>query len=327
MHVASRPREQLLHVYRTMVAIRRFEETVRDLFRCGHVPGIVHVSIGEEAVAAGVCAALRGTDTIATTHRGHGHVLAKGGEPGPMLAEVLGRRTGYCKGKGGSMHLVCHARGVLGANGIVGAGLPIATGAALAAQLRGTGDVAVAFFGDGAANQGTFHESLNLAALWTLPVIFVCQNNAYGEFTPTAAATAGANIAGRAAGYAMPGTVVDGNDVLAVLDAADAAVARARRGDGPSLIEAKTYRWEGHVIGEEATLPIYRPAAEVEAATRDCPIARLRQALIAGGIAAPGELDTIEATVAGAMRDAVAFAEAGPLPDPRDALDDVFADS
>src|SRR5574337_719848 len=244
MDAAALGKEQLLSMYRMMVTIRRFEETLRDLFFQGQIPGFVHVSIGEEAVPTGVCAALTAADYITTTHRGHGHMLAKGGELKPMMAELFGKRTGYCKGKGGSMHIVSYDLGILGANGIVGGGIPIATGAALASSFRGNSVVAVSFFGDGASNEGTFHESLNLAALWKLPVIYICQNNGYAGFTATQDSTAVKDIASRAQGYGIPGVIVDGNDVLAVYDATRTAVARAKRGEGPTVIEAKAYRWE-----------------------------------------------------------------------------------
>ncbi|MFQ5666807.1 MAG: thiamine pyrophosphate-dependent dehydrogenase E1 component subunit alpha, partial [Candidatus Binatia bacterium] len=291
----------------------------------GQIPGFVHVSIGEEAVPAGVCAALTKADYITTTHRGHGHMLAKGGELKPMMAEIFGRATGYCKGKGGSMHIVSYELGILGANGIVGAGIPIATGAALASNLSDKKTVAVSFFGDGASNEGTFHESLNLAGLWRLPAIYVCQNNAYAEFTPTAESTAVVDIATRAAGYNMPGIVVDGNDVLAVYEAALGAVERARRGEGPTLIEAKTYRWEGHVVGEQAFVGEYRDAGELEAAKRRCPILLFRQKVLATGFVEAAELDRLHAEVQHDVDDAVAFAQSSPPPDVATATRDVFA--
>ena len=324
MDVTTVPKEQLLSMYRMMVTIRRFEETLRDLFFQGQIPGFVHVSIGEEAVPTGVCAALTERDYITTTHRGHGHMLAKGGKLKPMMAELFGKRTGYCKGKGGSMHIVSYDLGILGANGIVGAGIPIATGAALASSFRGNAQVAVSFFGDGASNEGTFHESLNLAGLWKLPVLFVCQNNAYAEFTPTAESTAVKDIAVRAQGYDMPGVIVDGNDVLDVYEATQAAVARAKAGQGPTLIEAKTYRWEGHVVGEQAFVGEYRDADEIEAAKQRCPIVLFSQRMLATGFIAQPELDRIAGEVQRDLDDAVAFAQSSPLPEPQEALDDVF---
>jgi TPP-dependent pyruvate/acetoin dehydrogenase alpha subunit len=327
MEVSTVPKEQLLSMYRMMVTIRRFEETLRDLFFQGQIPGFVHVSIGEEAVPTGVCATLTDKDYITTTHRGHGHMLAKGGKLAPMMAELFGKRTGYCKGKGGSMHIVSYELGILGANGIVGGGIPIATGAALASSFRGNNAVAVAFFGDGASNEGTFHESLNLAGLWKLPIVYVCQNNAYAEFTPTSESTAVKDIAVRAQGYNMPGVIVDGNDVLAVYEVMQTAVARAKRGDGPTLIEAKTYRWEGHVVGEEAFVGAYRPPEELEAAKLRCPIVLFTQRVLSTGFVSEAELARIAGEVQRDLDAAVAFAQSSPLPEPEEALDDVFAEN
>jgi len=326
MDAAALGKEPLLSMYRMMVTIRRFEETLRDLFFQGQIPGFVHVSIGEEAVPTGVCAALTEKDYLTTTHRGHGHMLAKGGKPSLMMAELLGKRAGYCKGKGGSMHIVSYDLGILGANGIVGGGIPIAAGAALASTFRGNDAVAVAFFGDGASNEGTFHETANLASLWKLPLLLVCQNNCYAEFTPTSESTAVRDIAVRAQGYAMPGVVVDGNDVLAVYEATVAAVARAKRGEGPTLIEAKTYRWEGHVVGEQAFIGEYRPADEIEAAKQRCPIIRFGRGVLATGSVDQAELDRIASEVEREVTAAVEFAQASPLPEPKEALDDLFAE-
>jgi TPP-dependent pyruvate/acetoin dehydrogenase alpha subunit len=325
MDASAVPKEKLLSMYRTMVKIRRFEETIRDLFFQGQIPGFVHVSIGEEAVPAGVCAALTDADYITTTHRGHGHMLAKGGEPKLMMAELFGRATGYCKGKGGSMHIVSYKLGILGANGIVGGGIPIATGAALASSFRNNDAVAVAFFGDGASNEGTFHESLNLAGLWKLPAIYVCQNNCYAEFTPTSESTSVKDIAVRAAGYNMPGVIVDGNDVLAVYETMLQAVARAKKGEGPTLIEAKTYRWEGHVVGEQAFVGEYRDPNEVEAAKQRCPIALFGPRMVATGFVTEAELERIQNEVQKDLDEAVAFAQSSPLPDVATATQDVFA--
>ena len=325
MEAATLAKEQLFAMYRMMVTIRRFEETLRDLFFQGQIPGFVHVSIGEEAVPTGVCAALTNQDYITTTHRGHGHMLAKGGKPKLMMAEMFGRRTGYCKGKGGSMHIVSYDLGIFGANGIVGGGIPIAAGAALASSFRGNDAVAVAFFGDGASNEGTFHESANLAGLWKLPMLFVCQNNGYAEFTATSESTAVKDIAIRAQGYNMPGVIVDGNDVLAVYEVVKTAVARAKRGEGPTLIEAKTYRWEGHVVGEQAFVGEYRPAEEVEAAKQRCAIVLFAKKLLATGFIEQTELDRIAAEVEHEIEEAIAFAQSSPFPEPQEALDDVFA--
>ena len=242
--------EQMIRMYATMTKIRQFETKLQEFFAAGKIPGFVHLYIGEEAVAAGACATLRKEDYITSTHRGHGHLIAKGGDLKRMMAEIFGKRTGYCKGKGGSMHIADIELGILGANGIVGGGGPIANGAALAAKYRGQDHVAVCFFGDGASNQGTTQEALNLASAWTLPVIFVNENNGYGISCPTCKSMAVADIADRAAAYDIPGVVVDGNDVMAVFEAVGEAVKRARKGEGPSLIECKTYRWRGHFEGD-----------------------------------------------------------------------------
>lgn len=327
MASAAISKEKLLSMYRTMQTIRQFEERLRDLFKEGKIPGFVHVSIGEEATPTGVCAALTEQDYITSTHRGHGHLIAKGGKLKPMMAEIFGKRTGYCKGKGGSMHIADFSLGILGANGIVGAGLPIATGAALAAKVRGSGEVAVCFFGDGASNEGTFHESLNLASAWKLPVIFVCENNLYGEFTPGKDVTSVKDIADRAKGHDMPGVIVNGNDVVEVYETAVHAVERARRGEGPTLLECKTYRWEGHVVGEEAFLGkrAYRSQEEIAEWKQRCPIAMFESRFLARGTCTQAELDAIKAEVKRAVDEAVAFALDSPFPQPEEALEDVFA--
>src|SRR5919106_7018559 len=237
---------QLLEIYRKMVTIRRFDETAVEEFQSGNIPGVVHAYTGQEAVAVGVCTALRRDDKIVSTHRGHGHTIAKGADMKLMMAELFGRSNGYCHGKGGSMHIADFSVGMLGANGIVGAGLPIATGAALAAQLEGSDRVAVAFFGDGASNEGAFHGSLNLAAIWKLPAIYVCENNRWASGVPASYALSVPEVSTRAAAYNMPGVTVDGTDVLAVYEAAAQAVRRARAGGGPTLMECKTYRWRAH---------------------------------------------------------------------------------
>ncbi len=327
MASAEVSKEKLLAMYRTMQTIRQFEERVRDLFKEGKIPGFVHVSIGEEATPTGVCAALTERDYITSTHRGHGHLIAKGGGLKPMMAEIFGKRTGYCKGKGGSMHIADFSIGILGANGIVGAGLPIATGAALAAKIRGSGEVAVCFFGDGASNEGTFHESLNIASVWKLPVIFVCENNLYGEFTPGKDVTSVKDIADRARGHDMPGLIVNGNDVIEVYETAVQAVERARRGEGPTLLECKTYRWEGHVVGEEAFLGkrAYRSQEEIAEWKRRCPLATFENRFLSRGMVTQAELDAIKAEVARAVDEAVAFAIESPFPEPEEALQDMFA--
>ncbi|HZP45512.1 MAG TPA: thiamine pyrophosphate-dependent dehydrogenase E1 component subunit alpha [Candidatus Binataceae bacterium] len=320
-------KELLLDLYHTMVRIRMFEERVRDLALKNEIPGFVHVSIGEEASATGVCAALRHTDFITSTHRGHGHLIAKGGKLDRMMAELYGKRTGYCKGKGGSMHIVDFALGILGANGIVGAGLPIATGSALAAVVAGRDAVTACFFGDGASNEGTFHESLNLAAVWKLPVIFVCENNGFGEFTPAQTVTSVRDIATRAQAYGIPGLVVNGNDVIEVYRYASEAAARARAGGGPTLLECKTYRWEGHVVGEQAFLgaAAYREQAEIEEWKKRCPLIRFQQYAIASGRISAAELKKIEDETLAELDAAVAFARESPLPDPAEVTEDLYA--
>ncbi|MBI3249552.1 MAG: thiamine pyrophosphate-dependent dehydrogenase E1 component subunit alpha [Deltaproteobacteria bacterium] len=320
-------REKLLKMYRTMQTIRQFEERLRDLFKEGKVPGFVHVSIGEEASATGVCAALTDTDYITSTHRGHGHLLAKGGRLKPMVAELFGKKTGYCKGKGGSMHIADFSIGILGANGIVGAGLPIATGAGLAAKMKKSGQVAVCFFGDGASNEGVFHESLNIASSWKLPVVYVCENNLYGEFTAGKDVTSVKDIADRARGHDMPGIIVNGNDVIEVYETTVQAVERARRGDGPSLIECKTYRWEGHVVGEEAFLGkrAYRPQDEIAAWKLRCPLISFESRFTANGMFTQAELDAVKAEVKRDLEEAVQFAIDSPLPAPEEALEDMFS--
>jgi pyruvate dehydrogenase E1 component alpha subunit len=300
---------------RTMVRIRLFEETLAELYKRGRLVGVVHLSIGQEATAVGVCSALRPGDQITSTHRGHHHMLARGLEPDKMFAEILGRAGGYCGGKGGSMHVSAPAQGAMGANGIVGGGIAHAVGLALAAQRLETGGVAVAFFGDGAANQGVLFESLNLAALWRVPVLFVCENNGYTEFTPTDAVTAGESIAARAAPFGIPAGALDGDDVAAVNEAAERAVGRARAGGGPSFIECRTNRWRGHHEGEESYAKQYRePPAPAD------PIDRLERSM-----GAPGLRSQIEAEERAGIETALAAAEAEPEPPVERALQDTFA--
>lgn len=321
------PREELLEMYRRMVLIRRMEEQLARDCAAGKLPGPVHLYVGEEAVAVGVCQHLSERDWITSTHRGHGHFLAKGGEPARMMAEIYGRADGICGGFGGSMHVADFAKGIIGANGIVGGGIALATGAALAAQLDGDGRVAVAFFGDGAANQGVLVEALNVAALWRLPLILVCENNGFSEFSPTATVTAG-SIAARARPFGVPAAEVDGNDVLAVWQAANTAVRRAREGQGPSLIEARTYRTRGHVEYEVTfiTEP-YREEAEVEAWRGRDPIDRFARHLTGQDLASAAELAGIEAGVEETVAAAVRFAESSPEPDPAKARGHMLANA
>lgn len=252
-------KEAMMDMYLRMVRIREFENKAQSLFAEGKIPGFVHLYLGEEAVATGVCECLRDDDYITSTHRGHGHIIAKGGDLKYMMAELFGKATGYCKGKGGSMHIADRDRGILGANGIVGAGHNIAVGAGLSASYRGTDQVCACFFGDGATNQSTFHEGLNMAAIWNLPVVFVCENNNYGISMSQTRHQAIKDVSDRAAAYGMPGIAVDGNDVMAVYEAASEAVARARKGQGPTLIECKTYRHRGHFEGDPS---VYKPKDE-----------------------------------------------------------------
>jgi acetoin:2,6-dichlorophenolindophenol oxidoreductase subunit alpha len=318
-------KDLVLDMYRKMQRIRCFEQKIKDLITTGEIPGFLHVSIGEEATAVGVCAALRATDRITSTHRGHGHLIAKGGDVARMMAEIYGKRTGYCKGKGGSMHIVDFSLGILGANGIVGGGIPIATGSGLAAKFTGADDVTACFFGDGAANEGTFHESLNLASIWKLPVIYICENNGFGEFTPTGAVTSVKDIAVRAAGYDIPGHVVDGNNVLEVYRYTSEAAVRARRGEGPTLLECKTYRWEGHVVGEHAFITgSYRSDEEVARWKARCPIIQLEKTVMESGMLKREELDRIAAEAHEAVDAAVEFARQSPLPDAAEVGDDLW---
>lgn len=317
-------KEELVHLYRVMLTIRRFEERVVIDYQSGAIPGIVHSYIGQEAVATGVCTNLRLDDRIISNHRGHGHCIAKGADLNRMMAEIYGRKTGYCKGKGGSMHIADFSIGMLGANGIVAGGLPIAAGAALAAQLEGGDKVVVLFFGDGATNEGEFHEVLNLASIWKLPLIFACENNGYGVNTPVKYATGLEHVSERATGgYGIPGVVVDGNDVVAVYEAAKKAVAGVRTGRGPVFLEFMTYRWRGHY--EAPGLPDLRPVEELEAWKKKCPVAGFERILLKKGIVTKQIIEEIDTQVMQQIEDAVSYALASPLPAPEDALDDVFS--
>jgi len=315
---------QMIELYRRMLLIRRMEERLGEVVKSGELPGPVHLYIGQEAVAVGVCTHLTDRDWIASTHRGHGHFLAKGGEPHAMVAEIFGRDTGICHGKGGSMHVADFGRGILGANGIVGGGIGLAVGAALAAQLDGNGCVSVVFFGDGGANQGVVAEALNLAAIWKLPLLLVCENNGFSEFSPTDTVTAG-EIAARAQPFGIPGMRVDGNDVLAVRQVVGTAVQKARIGEGPSLIEARTYRWRGHVETEQSFLSgTYRDEKEVAAWRLRDPVGRLEAELL-GGLATQAELDAVRAEIDQAVEHAYTQALADPLPAEARAFEDMFA--
>jgi len=313
--------ELLGNMYTTMTKIRTFENRVAALFADGKIPGFVHLYVGEEAVATGVCANLTDTDYITSTHRGHGHLIAKGGKLNLMMAEVLGRTSGYCRGKGGSMHIADLDLGIMGANGIVGGGPPLASGAALACQYLGTNNVAVCFFGDGAANQGTTHEAMNLATCWKLPVVFVNENNMYGISSCTLNSMCVANVADRAAAYDMPGVTIDGNDVIAVYEAAFEALRRAREGLGPSLIECKTYRHRGHFEGDPC---VYRNKAELDDWLERDPIPRFEKKLIEMKILSEERADEIKARIQSEVAEAERFAEDSSLPDASELLTDVY---
>lgn len=314
-------KDRLLWMYERMVKIRRFEEEAHLLFLKGELPGTVHLYTGQEAVAVGVCAALRSDDYVTSTHRPHGHALAKGVSPKALMAELFARATGCCRAKGGSMHVGDIRVGMVPAIAIVGAGIPIAAGIALAFKRLGTDRVVACFFGDGASNEGAFHEGLNMAAIWDLPVIFVCENNLYGASTHVSRVMRVQHVADRAAAYGMPGVVVDGMDVLVVYDAVQQAVDRARAGQGPTLVECETYRYVGHSRSDPGH---YRPQAEVEAWRARDPIPRLRAWLLAEGIATAGEIEVIEKAVERELEEAVAFARASPEPRPEEALEDVY---
>jgi len=309
-------------MYKRMLEIRHFEEKAFELYGQNLVPGTIHLYAGQEAVAVGVCANLRKDDYITSTHRGHGHCIAKGAQLGQIMAEILGKKTGYCKGKGGSMHIADFRVGMLGATAVVGAGIPIAAGAALSIKLRRTDQVVACFFGEGASNQGTFHEGINVAAVWTLPVVFVCENNLYAMGTRQSRVMLIENMADRAAAYGIPGVVADGNDVLAVYETVHRAVERAREGKGPTLIECKTYRHRGHSRFDPAT---YRPKEEVEEWLKKDPILRFKAKLLETKILTEKEAEKIEQDVIAAIEKATKFAMESPYPAPEEALEDVYA--
>ncbi|MGQ9682004.1 MAG: alpha-ketoacid dehydrogenase subunit alpha/beta [Anaerolineae bacterium] len=310
-------------IYRNMVRIRLFEERAREMYQAGQLPRHGHLCTGQEAVAAAAVAAVKETDYIATTHRGHGHTIARAGDMKGCMAELFGKAAGLCRGRGGTMHTADYEKAMLGAFPVVGASIPIAVGGALAARALGEGRISLAFFGDGAANQGTFHEGINLAAIWDLPVVFVCENNQYAIFTRQSNAMRLDNIADRAQAYGIPGIVVDGNNALAVYVAVREAAERARNGKGPTLIEAKTYRWGGHHTGDPGT--VYRSREEVAAWKEKDPIPRLRDHLLELGLAREDELQQLETAAKIELEEAVAYAQSAPEPEPTEALTDVFA--
>ncbi|GIW18060.1 MAG: pyruvate dehydrogenase E1 component subunit alpha [Tepidiforma sp.] len=316
--------ETLLDLHRRMLRIRLFEEEAGRLSEAGRIPGALHLYVGEEAVAAGVAAHLGPGDQVTSTHRGHGHLVAVGGDFRQMFAELFGRATGYCRGKGGSMHIADMDLGMLGANGIVGGGPPIAVGAAFSNKYRKAQNVTACFFGDGASNEGSFHEAANMAGLYRLPLIFVCENNGFGEFTRQDRHQAIRDIADRAAGYGFPGIVVDGMDAVAVYEAAGEAIARARRGEGPTLLECKTYRFFDHV-GVRGMGVVYRSDDEVRAWRERDPITLLERRLAELGILDAAGAAAVRDAIQAEVREAVAFAEASPFPDPSALTEDVYA--
>ena len=311
-----------LNLYQTMVTIRQFETMAGELFAEGKIPGFIHLSIGQEGSSVGVCSVLRPDDYLTTTHRGHGHMIAKGADLNKMVAELFGKKTGYCKGKGGSMHIADFSIGFLGANGVVAGGLPIITGAGLSIKMRKTDQVAICFFGDGASNRGPVHEAMNMASIWKLPVIFCVENNQFASTTRTSYACSVEDISTRAAGYNMPGVSVDANDILAVREAATKAVARARKGEGPTFLENKTYRIKGHFEGDPQK---YRNKDEI-ASWQDKldPINRFAKALTQKKVLNKKKIQQIWDESAAKLQAAVAFAEKSPFPEPEEALEDLF---
>ena len=319
-------KEKFMDIYNRMVMIRKFEEKAGTIFSQGQLAGFLHLYIGEEAVGAGVCAALNDDDYIVSTHRGHGHLIAKGGDVNKIMAELFGKSTGYCKGKGGSMHVADFSKGMLGACGIVGGGIPIAVGAAVTIKRKHTNQVAVTFFGDGASNEGSFHESINFAAAQNLPVIFLVENNGYGEFTPQNRSTRIENIADRAAGYGIPGVIVDGMDAVAVYETTKEWVEKLRNGEGPVLIEAKTHRKVGHSEGESAFLDgqTYRLPEEEKIAMETCPIENLKKYLLDHDLAQKEELEEVERAAQEKIEAAVEYAKNSPFPTEEDLYTDTW---
>lgn len=316
-------KDTLVRMYRNMLTIRRFEERASKEFKSGAVPGLVHSYIGQEAIATGVCFNLKPDDRIVSNHRGHGHLISKGADIRRMMAEIYGRKTGYCKGKGGSMHIADFGIGILGANGIVAAGLPIATGAALAAHLEKKNRIVVVFFGDGACQEGEFQESLNMASIWKLPIIFACENNQYGVNTAATYAIAGGDIPRRAAAYDMPVASVDGNNVTAVYEKAGEVIDIVRSGGGPYFVEFKTYRWHPHF--EADSIPDLRPKNEIEEWKKKDPIVHFRRKLMAAGAVTEKDFATIEKEVMTAIEEAVTYAVESPWPAPEDAMEGIYS--
>jgi pyruvate dehydrogenase E1 component alpha subunit len=315
-------KETIAGFYETMLKIRFFEERVEKMFLAGEIPGFVHLYIGEEAIATGVCANLSKEDYIESTHRGHGHTIAKGADINRAMAEVLGKRTGFCKGKGGSMHIADFSVGMLGANGVVGGGYNLATGAALACKLQKRDNVSVVFFGDGASNRGTFHEAANMAAIWKLPVIFVCEMNCWASTTPYRTTTSVENISDRAVGYGMPGVIVNGNDVFEIYEAAKDAVERARQGGGPTFIEAKTYRIKGHFVGDPEH---YRAKEEVQKIFKETdPIKEFEKRILSESLITRKALEDIQKKVRKIIDESVEYARNSEYPKPSELFDDLY---
>ena len=321
-------KELLMRMLRRMMLIRRFDENVKVMVQSAELVGAAHCYIGEEAVAVGACAALRDDDYITGNHRSHGHPIAKGGDINKAMAELLGKSTGYCKGKGGSMHLADFSIGILGESGIVASALPVAVGAALGSKMQGHDRVVVSFFGDGASNQGACHEAMNLAAIWSLPVIFLCENNQYAVTTHFSESVAVENISDRAVAYNMPGLLVDGQDAIAMYEATREAVSRGRAGHGPTLLEARTYRYEDHSEGLGRILrEAYRSDEDVEIWRQRDPIAIHSDRLREQGIATQEEIDQLQQEVNTAIEEALEFARESPYPDPEDLFTDMYADA
>ena len=321
----STDKKTLLQMYRTMVTIRQFETMAGEYFAAGQIPGFIHLSIGQEGSSVGVCSCLRPDDYVATTHRGHGHMIAKGADLKRMTAELYGKATGYCKGKGGSMHIADFSIGILGANGVVAGGLPLMAGAGLSIKMRKTDQVGVVFFGDGASNRGPVHEVMNMASIWKLPLIFVVENNQWASTTPQSYSCALGDLCRRAAGYNMPGYAVDGNDVLAVRETTLKAVAAARQGEGPSMIENKTYRIRGHFEGDPQK---YRDQAEVLTwQDKNDPIKRFQDKLVKDKILTKKDATVVWDEVKGELDAALEFARSSPYPKPEDALQDLFVNA
>lgn len=316
------PKEFLTNLLEVMLRIRKFEEKAAECFTKGMLAGNIHLCIGQEGSCAGAAAALELRDFITSTHRGHGHCLAKGAKTDQAIAELFGKKTGYCGGKGGSMHIVDVDLGILGANGIVGGGIPIAAGSALASKIRGSDEVTLCFFGDSASNEGFFHEAINMAAAWKLPVVFLCENNGYGVSVPIHKVTNTENLSVRAKAYDIPGLTVDGSDVVDVYEATKQAVDRARKGEGPSLVEVKVFRWQGHYCGDPA---VYRPKEYLEDAHKNDPIALFKKRLVKSKVASAEEIDAIDKAMHDEIEAAADWADKGDYPDPAEAFTDVYS--